>query len=281
MHNALSGVLPAIEPAEPPIQRAQRAFLVSDPLLDRVEIAGQPGQFRRGGLELTLLGPELLGPVDHGLPVDLGELACLVQPGEHFAPLDRGVPRGLVPLLLGRDLAEAAGQHPGPVQQRVELALVGPAEHVPAAVVDAEPVVLLVPPTAALHLAGLGDRPGHPAELRHRLDALVVGAPAELVFQPPGERGVLDQELGGQRARPVLGWRGRGPRRLGHAVIHHPVPEVVGVDPVGHGGIVLVGHEHREREAVQQPLRGALPIGLAVPYRDQLAGERQRVLSDA
>ena len=278
MHDAFGGGLPVIEPAEPPIQRAQRAFLVSDPLLDPIEVARQPGQLGRGGLELALLGPELLGAVDHGLPVDLGEIARLVQPGEYLALFDRGVPRLLLPLLLRRDLAEAAGQHPGPVQQRVELALVGPAEHVPAAVIDAVPVVFLVPPAAAFHLPGLGDRPGHPAELRHRLDAHVVGAPVQLVLQPAGERRVPDQQLGGQRARPALGWRRGGPRRLGHAVVDHPVLQVVGVDPVGHGGIVPVGHQHRKREAVQQPLCGAFPVGLTVPHRDQLASERQRVV---
>ncbi len=44
---------------------------------------------------------------------------------------------------------------------------------------------------------------------------------------------------------------------------------------------MLVGNEHGQREPVQHPLRGALPVGLAVPHRDQLADERQRVLPDS
>ena len=120
-------------------------------------------------------------PVDDRRPVDLGELVGLVQPGERVAPLDGGAQRLLVLASARPRRSELGGQRRCLGQQRVELALVGPAEHVAAAVVDAEPVVLLVPPAAALDLPGLGDRPRHPAELRHRLDALVVGAPGQLV----------------------------------------------------------------------------------------------------
>ena len=56
---------------------------------------------------------------------------------------------------------------------------------------------------------------------------------------------------------------------------------MVGIDPVRDGGVMLVGDQDRQREAVQQPLRGALPVGLVVPDRDQLPGERQPVLGQA
>ncbi len=134
---------------------------------------------------------ELLGAVDDGLPVDVGELAGLVEAGEGLPALDGGVVGLRVPFLLGRDRIDAAVQRGGLSQQRVEFALVGPAEHIPAAVVDAEPVVFLVAAAATFDLPGPGDRLGHAAELGHRLDALVPGAASQFVFQPVSERGVL------------------------------------------------------------------------------------------
>src|SRR6202043_3697803 len=180
--HALGRALPGFGAAELAVPPAQRTVGLGDVLLDLVQLAVQPGQFGGGRLKLALLGLELLGPVDHGLPVDLGELARLVQPGEDLPSLDRGVARPLVLPLLGRDLTDAGGQQLRLAAERGELALVGAAEDVPAPVVDPEPVILPVPPSAALDLAGPGDRPGQPAENRHRRDALEGRAPSELVL---------------------------------------------------------------------------------------------------
>ena len=173
----------------------------ADLLPHRLQLAVQPGELRRRRLELALFGPELLDPVDYGRPVDVGELAGLVQAGQHLAAVDRGVAGLLVLSLLTGERGELGGQRFGLPEQGFELALVGPPEHVVAAVVDAVRVVLLVPAAAALELTGLGDRPGLAPELGHRLDALEVGPPGQLAFQPRGERRVPDVQLGRQRTR--------------------------------------------------------------------------------
>ena len=173
-----------------------------------------------------------------------------------------GLHGGLVPGQQAAGLGEPRGERLGPADQRADLPLVAPAEHVPAAVVDPVAVVLLVPDTA-LDLPGLGDRPGRPAELGHRLDALRVRAAGEFPLQPGGEHGVLDLKLGGQRAAAGLGRRDpAGQCRRRDPVVDDAHLQVIAVDPVGHRTVVLVGNQDRQGEGVQQPLRRALPVGL-------------------
>ena len=171
----------------------------TDLLPHPLQLTVQPRQFGRRRFKLALLGLQLLGPVDHGLPIDVGELAGLVQAGQHLAAVDRGVACVLVSSLLFFDPGELSCQRRGLPEQGLELALVGPAEYVLAAVVDAVPVVLLVPAAVPFELTGLGDRLGRTPELGHRLHALEVGPPGELALQPGCERMVPDVQLRSQR----------------------------------------------------------------------------------
>ena len=66
-----------------------------------------------------------------------------------------------------------------------------------------------------------------------------------------------------------------GPDPGRDAKIDESLPKVVIVDPVLHRWVLVVGHEHREREVVQQALGRALPAFLAFTDADQLAGEGQ------
>jgi hypothetical protein len=50
-----------------------------------------------------------------------------------------------------------------------------------------------------------------------------------------------------------------------------------GVHPTRNGRVVLVRHQQRQREAVQQALGRAFPGALLLAYLDQLAGEWQLV----
>ena len=85
-----------VDAAQPLLDLAVRCLGDTDLLPHRLQLAVQPGQFGRRRLKLALLGLELLGPVDHGLPVDVGELAGLVEAGQHLTAVDRGVARLLV-----------------------------------------------------------------------------------------------------------------------------------------------------------------------------------------
>ena len=78
--------------------------------------------------------------------------------------------------------------------------------------------------------------------------------------------------------RPRSGGPAAVPAVCRHPVVDDPAAEVVVVDPGGNGLVVPVGNQQRQGEAVQQPLRGAFPVGLLLADRDQLTGERQRLL---
>ena len=85
-------------------------------------------------------------------------------------------------------------------------------------------------------------------------------------------------ELRGQGTGSPAGRRDPGlPRGVGDPVVDHPRLQVVGVDPVGHRGVVPIGDKHRQGEPAQQPFRRALPVRLLGTHRDQLPGERQCV----
>ena len=68
-----------VEAAESLLDLAVGSVGDADLIPHRFQLAVQPGQFGRRRLELAFFRPELLGPVDHGLPVEVGELAGLVQ----------------------------------------------------------------------------------------------------------------------------------------------------------------------------------------------------------
>ena len=100
----------------------------------------------------------------------------------------------------------------------------------------------------------------------------------ELPLQPRGERRVLDLQLGRQRACRRARAARRGPGCLRNPVVDDPAAAGDGRRSSRTPRVVPVGNEDGQREAVQQPLGRALPVGLLLADRDQLAGERQRLL---
>ena len=128
--NALSGGVCRHQAAQPSIRARCAPSGQSIRCLDRIEAAVSRASSADADSSRRFSASELLGPVDHGLPVDLGELVGLVQPRRaHLAPLDRAS-RPSRAAVLSPDHVERALQHPGTVHQRVQLALVGPAEHI-------------------------------------------------------------------------------------------------------------------------------------------------------
>jgi hypothetical protein len=240
---------------------------------------GDPAQFGRIAFQLLLLLAQRRHPVHHRDPIQFGVV------GEHAQLRQRPPPRlqlvagGGDPAALGGERVQPLLQARRLLQQCIDLGLVGPAEHIASTVVDALLVVLLVP-LVRLDLAGTGDRLGRAPELRHRGDALVRGADPQLPVEPVEQRGALDLQLGVEGIRAD---HRRGPVRYParHPVVHQPAAEVVLVDPVGHGRVVLVGHQHADPEAVQQPFRSALPLRFLRSHGDQLTGERQLFGIDA
>ncbi|MGH3262966.1 MAG: hypothetical protein ACRDNS_13315 [Trebonia sp.] len=54
-----------------------------------------------------------------------------------------------------------------------------------------------------------------------------------------------------------------------HAVVHQASAEVLSVDPSGDGTVMLVGHEHRQRERADEPLCGRFPLRCVAGYGDE------------
>ena len=246
------------------------------------------------GLELT---PQLLQGVGCGFqprallgecgnlagrahPVDVRKARELFQLAECIQP----APQFLARLL---DLADALPQRGQPclqmlplVTQSAQLVGIAPAEHVAAAIVDAAAVVLLVAPARVLDLTGARDGARLAAELLAGVAAGDVEALAKLLFQPLVVRRIrLDDELAHQRLR--MQSRALGSLSPTHMEVHQPGAQMLAVHPVRNGLVVRVRNQQREAEATQQPLGGAFPIALVVTHLDELARERQFVLTDS
>ena len=102
-------------------------------------------------------------------------------------------------------------------------------------------IVLLVPAAAGLDLAAAGQGLLLASELFQGVAADKVKTASDLAFQPVVERGIgLEHELA----------KNRGGRRLDigrpmgkHAEIHQSLAQMRAIHPLGHAGIVRIGHE--------------------------------------
>ena len=63
-----------------------------------------------------------------------------------------------------------------------------------------------------------------------------------------------------------------------HAEIHQSLAKMRAIYPLGHAGIVRIGHEQRQAEAVHEALDGALPVAVFGPHLQELADEGQRLV---
>jgi hypothetical protein len=167
-----------------------------------------------------------------------------------------------------------AGLHGGTTfDEGVDLVGVGPAEDPPGAVLEREPVVLLVTPIR-LDLPEAGHGLAVLAQLVDVVNSHVVGPRAQLVGEPGGVRAVLDLE-NLRQGRGISG-RGRSPvHDVAHAVVDEPRTEVVLVDPPRRCGIQLARDEHRQGEPPKDSLGRPTPLSLVGPDLDELADERQ------
>ena len=135
-----------------------------------------------GGDPLSLC-LEVGDPPDVTLPVERRPVVPFGDDGELFELLGK---LASARFQLSDRFAERRArlvQLGGVLDERLDLSLVAPAEHVLATFVDAPAVVLLVPVTR-LHLPFAGDRLVGAAEVAHRFNARMVGAVTQLVAKP-------------------------------------------------------------------------------------------------
>src|SRR5690606_29927516 len=89
------------------------------------------------------------------------------------------------------------------------------------------------------------------AKLLEARAARVVEAARELALKPAVELGIRpDRDLAHERARAELRQRAVAP--VEHTVVDEPAAQMRAVDPRRDGGVVLVRHEQRQTEIVQQ-----------------------------
>src|SRR5690606_12058040 len=252
---------------------------VGEPFLERAELRLQRTEHVGRGLERLPLRRETLDLDRQRPPVELAEI------GEHHQLIQRAFALSETSVLLA-DLGNArlARLHPprevrNLLRERRDLRLVAPAEHVARAVVERVPVVLLVTVPLGLDLPGARDRLALAAKLLEARAARVVELPRELPLEPAVELGIgPDRDLAHERVRTELRQRTVPP--IEHAIVDEPAAQMRAVHPRRNGGVVLVRHEQRQTEIVQQALDRALPVALAVAHLEQLAGERQRIVRE-
>src|SRR5690606_15476687 len=165
------------------------------------------------------------------------------------------------------------------LRERRDLRLVAPAEHVARAIVERVPVVLLVAIALGLDLSGASTGLALAAKLLEPPAARPVEAARALALEPAVDLGVRpDRDLAHERVRAELRQRAVAP--VEHTVVDEPATQMRAIHPCRDGGVVLVRHEQRQTELVQQALDRAFPVALVVAHLEQLARERQRVVGE-
>src|SRR5690606_25499788 len=252
-----------------------RAYL-GEAFLERAELRLQRAEHVGRGLELVPLRGQSLDLDRQRPPVELAKV------GEHHELAQCAAPLAEAALLLA-DLCDTRvpDLHPPRevrrlLRERRDLRLVAPAEHVARAVVERVPIVLLVAIALGFDLPGARYGFALAAILLEARAARGVEAARELALEPAVELGIgPDRDLAHERVRAELRQRAVAP--VEHTVVDEPAAQMRAIDPRRDGGVVLVRHEQRQTEIVQQALDRAFPVALVVAHLEQLAGERQRV----
>ncbi|OQA09073.1 MAG: hypothetical protein BWY66_00721 [bacterium ADurb.Bin374] len=213
------------------------------------------------------------------MPVDRGKLRELLEPGQRFHAV-----RQLPVLALETGDAGADPCHllfPLAVLRLEggDLGRVRPAQHIPAAIEEGIPVILLVASPRLLDLAGPGDGPGFAQELLRRFTACHVEPMGRFALQPVEKGRIwLDRQFANQRIG--VKFRQGGAFGLAHEVVDEPSPQAIPVDPLGYALVQMLGNEHRKPEIAQKSLGGAFPGAFFLSHLEKLARERHFVLAD-
>ncbi len=263
----LSRLLARLQPTEIARQRVERLITGPTRRTGELELARELAQRVARRLQPRMLVAQPRHGGGAGAPVDGGPVAEGRERGQR---LELAPQRSDLALGLGDDgpgVGDLALEGAALRLQCGELGLVAPAEHVAAAVVQAVAVVLLVALARRLDLAGAGERARLAPELFGAVATGQVEALRELALEPVVQRRVGAQgQLVQQRLRIRLGHVG-APWRSAPEV-HQPRAQRGAVDPRRHIGVVRIGHQQRQPEAVQHALGRPFPSQRVLAHLD-------------